>query len=128
MARGKGAGTRSLTVTGLTQNAGPSRPLQKSSTPSAYSMFDSTRYYKNREAYNMPRSVTERFESTAVSNLAKKSLTNPDVKKEYARIQERIEAGIYPVNIRKKSTFVSADKVLIKGARGRYSWFYLPWE
>ena len=85
------------------RNVGPSRPLQKSSIPSAYSMFDSTRCYANREADDMPRSVTERFESKAVSNLAKKSLTNPDAKKEYARIQERIKVGIHPVNIGKKS-------------------------
>ena len=95
-------------------------PPRKSSTPSAYSIFDSTRCYANREAYNMPREVTERFESKAVRKLAKTSLKNPALKKEYASIQKRIEAGIHPVNIGKKSTFVSADKVLIKAGEGRY--------
>ena len=64
----------------------------------------------------MPRLLAERFESKGVTNLAKKALKNQDVKKEYGRIEE----GIHLVNIGKKSTFVNANKVLIKSGEGRY--------
>ena len=89
----------------------------KSSTPSSYSIFDSTRCYGLREAYDMPREVTERFEVSAVSKLAKKSL--PGLKSEYERVKNDIKQGIHPVNIG-GSGFVSANKVLIKCSKGRY--------
>jgi len=53
----------------------------KCSTPSADYLLDSTKCYGHREAYNMPRSVSERFETNAVKNLAKTSLKNPRLKK-----------------------------------------------
>ena len=42
------------------------------------------------------------------------------MKKEYTNIKKSLNDGIHPVNIGKKSTFVSADTVLIKVAIGRY--------
>ncbi len=92
----------------------------KYSSPSIEFLLDSTKCYGHREAYNMPRSLYERFESNAVSKLAKNSLKDPTMKKEYTRIKKSLNDGIHPVNIGKKSTFVSADTVLIKAAKGRY--------
>ena len=93
---------------------------KKSSTPSSYSIFDFTRCYGHREAYDMPREVTERFEASAVSKLANSSLKTPALKTEYERVKNTIKEGIHPVNIGYKSTFVSANKVLIKCPKGRY--------
>ena len=53
------------------QNEVESKKENKYSTPSAYSLLDSTKCYGHREAYDMPREVTERFEASAVSKLAK---------------------------------------------------------
>lgn len=92
----------------------------KSSTPSSYSIFDSTRCYGLREAYDMPRSVSERFETNAVKNLAKISLKNPRLKKEYLEMKAQIEQGVHPVNLSNSSTYVSSTKVLVKKAEGRY--------
>jgi len=49
-----------------------------------------------------------------------KSLTNQVVKNEYNRIKKRLVEGIHPMDINKKSVAVSNNKVLIKGAAGRY--------
>lgn len=67
------------------------------------------------------------------NNVPRKSQweTNPDYwnnykydpnsfKNEYGRIKKRLEEGINPVNIGKKSTPVASNKVLIKGDEGRY--------
>ena len=89
------------------------------STPSAKFLLDSTKCYGHREAYEMPRSVTERFETSAVSKLAKTSLKNSQLKKEYARVKESIKEGIHPVNVGYNSAFVSSDKVLVKCSKGR---------
>ena len=92
----------------------------KCSTPSADYLLDSTKCYGHREAYNMPRSVSERFETNAVKNLAKISLKNPRVNKEYLEIKAQIEQGVHPVNLSNKSTYVSSTKVLVKKAQSRY--------
>ena len=92
----------------------------KYSSSSIEFLLDSTKCYGHREAYNMPRSVSEQFETTAVSKLATDSLKNSYMQKEYTRIKKSLNDGIHPVNIGKKSTFVSADKVLIKASKGRY--------
>ena len=42
------------------------------------------------------------------------------VKNEYTRIKKRLEEGINPVDIGKRSTPVASNKVLIKGDEGRY--------
>ena len=47
-------------------------------------------------------------------------MKNQDVKNEYGRIKKRLEEGINPVDIGKKSTPVASYKVLIKGDEGRY--------
>ena len=47
-------------------------------------------------------------------------MKNQDVKNEYGRIKNRLEEGINPVEIGKKSTLVASNKVLIKGDEGRY--------
>ena len=64
---------------------------------SSYSIFDFTRCYGHREAYDMPREVTERFEASAVSKLAKNSLKDPLLKKEYARVKKSIKEGMHPM-------------------------------
>jgi hypothetical protein len=92
----------------------------KCSTPSADSLLDSTKCYGHREAYDMPREVTERFEASAVSKLAKNSLKDPLLKKEYARVKKSMKEGIHPINVGYNSAFVSSDKVLIKCSKGRY--------
>jgi hypothetical protein len=70
---------------------------------------------------NAARTVTEKLdESNAVKKLVKTALKNQDVKNEYVRIKKRLEEGINPVNIGKKSTPVASNKVLIKGDEGRY--------
>jgi hypothetical protein len=76
--------------------------------------------YGHREAYDMPREVRERFEASAVSKLAKNSLKDPILKKEYARIKKSIKEGIHPINVGYNSAFVSSNKVLIKCSKGRY--------
>ena len=92
----------------------------KSSTPSADYLLDSTKCYGHREAYNMPRSVSEQFETNAVKNLAKKSLKNPRLKKEYRIVKDQLKKGVHPVNLSEKSTYVSSTKVLVKKSEGRY--------
>jgi hypothetical protein len=70
---------------------------------------------------NAARTVTEKLdESNAVKKLVKTALKNQDVKNEYGRIKKRLEEGINPVDIGKKSTPVASNKVLIKGDEGRY--------
>jgi len=71
----------------------------KCSTPSADSLLDSTKYYGHRDAYDIPREVTERFEAPAVSKLAKNSLKTPLFKKEYDRVKNSIKQGIHPINV-----------------------------
>jgi hypothetical protein len=67
------------------------------------------------------RTVTEKLdESNAVKKLVKTALKNQDVKNEYVRIKKRLEEGINPIDIGKKSTPVASNKVLIKGDEGRY--------
>jgi len=69
-------------------------------------------------------SVKEKFESKAVERLVKKALTNQDVKQEYARIERRIEKGVHPVDIGKKSTMIRGVRnngiVWVKGKNSRY--------
>jgi len=67
------------------------------------------------------RTVTEKLdEFNAVKKLVETALKNQDVKNEYVRVKKRLEEGINPVNIGKKSAPVASNKVLIKGAEGRY--------
>jgi len=67
------------------------------------------------------RTVTDKLdESNVVKKLVKTALKNQEVKNEYVRIKKRLEEGINPVGIGKKSTPVASNKVLIKGDEGRY--------
>ena len=67
------------------------------------------------------RTVTEKLnESNAVKKLVKTALKDRDVKNEYTRIKKRLEEGINPVDIGKKSAPVASNKVLIKGDEGGY--------
>ena len=93
---------------------------KKENKCSADSLLDSTKCYGHREASDIPREVTERFEASAVSKLAKNSLKDPLLKKEYARVKKSMKEGIHPINIGYNSAFVSSDKVLIKCSKGRY--------
>ena len=68
----------------------------------------------------MPRSVSENLETKAVKKLYNLSLKNPNLKKEYKDVKDLLNKGIHPVNIGKKSTFVSPTKVLVKKPEGRY--------
>lgn len=92
----------------------------KYSSPSIEFLLDSTKCYGHREAYDMPRSVSENFETKAIKKLYKLSLKNPNLKKEYKDVKDLLKKGIHPVNIGKKSTFVSPTKVLVKKPEGRY--------
>lgn len=56
----------------------------------------------------------------AVKKLVGIALKNQDVKNEYDRIKKRLEEGINPIDIGKKSTPVASNKMLIKGDEGRY--------
>jgi len=69
---------------------------------------------------NTPREINEKFESNSVKKLVKTALGNQKVKQEYEGIKKRINGGVHPINIGKKSTNLSGNKVLIKGAHGRY--------
>ena len=60
------------------------------------------------------------YNPNAVKKLVNTALNNQDVKKEYYRIKKRLEEGVNPVDIGKKSTPVSSNKVLIKVDEGRY--------
>ena len=92
----------------------------KYSSPSIEFLLDSTKCYGHREAYNMPRSVSENLETKAVKKLYNLSLKNPNLKKEYKDVKDLLKKGIHPVNIGKKSTFISPTKVLVKKPEGRY--------
>jgi hypothetical protein len=69
---------------------------------------------------NTPREINEKFESKSVKKLVKKALENQKVKQEYEGIKKRINEGVDPIDIGKKSTNLHGNKVLIKGAHGRY--------
>lgn len=76
---------------------------------------------ENNEECELEKKVEEKFdESNAVKKLVGIALKNQDVKNEYGRIKKRLEEGINPVDIGKKSTPVASNKVLIKGDEGRY--------
>ena len=93
------------------------REENKLCTPSADSLLDSTKCYGYGEGYNMPRSVSETFETNAVIRFANKFLKNPMVKREYKLVKSQLEDGIHLVNLSEKSTFVSSTKVLVKKVR-----------
>ena len=63
---------------------------------------------------------TFKNKSNAVKKLVKTALKDQDVLNEYTRIKKRLQEGINPVDIGKKSTLVSSNKVLIKRDEGRY--------
>ena len=69
---------------------------------------------------NTPREINEKFESNSVKKLVKTALGNQKVKQEYEGIKKRINEGVDPIDIGKKSTNLPGNKVLIKGAHGRY--------
>jgi hypothetical protein len=67
------------------------------------------------------RTVTEKLdESNSVKKLVKTALNNQEVKNEYGRIKKRLEEGANPIDIGPNTAAVAKDKVLIKGAHGRY--------
>jgi len=92
----------------------------KYSSPSIDFLLDSTKCYGHREAYNMPRSVSENLETKAVKKLYKTSLKNPRLKKEYKAVKDLLKEGVHPVNLSEKSAYVSPTKVLVKKPEGRY--------
>ena len=92
----------------------------KYSSLSIDSLLDSTKCYGHREGFNMPRSVSEKFETKSVKKLANKSLKDPRVKREYKSVKNQLEDGIHPVNLSERSTFVSSTKVLVKKNEARY--------
>jgi len=69
---------------------------------------------------NTSNEINEKFDSKAVKKLIKTALENQRVKQEYEGIKKRINEGVNPIDIGKKSTNLSGNKVLIKGAHGRY--------
>ena len=82
--------------------------------------LDSTKCYGHREASNMPRSVSENFETKAVKKLCKRSLQNPRIKKEYKAVKDLLKQGVHPISLSEKSDYVSPTKVLVKKPEGRY--------
>ena len=75
----------------------------------------------DENSQNAARTLTEKLdESNAIRKLTNTALKNQDVKNEYGRIKKRLKDGVNPVDIGRKSTPVSSDKVLIKGDSGRY--------
>jgi hypothetical protein len=69
---------------------------------------------------NITYKINEKFESNAAKKLVKTALDNQLVKQEYEVIKKRLKEGVNPIDIGKKSTRISSNKVLIKGAHGRY--------
>lgn len=92
----------------------------KISTPTPDFLFDTTKCYGHREAFNMPRVVSEKFETNAAKKVAKMALKHPELKTEYASVKQEMELGTHPVNLSAKSTYVSSTKVLVKKSEGRY--------
>lgn len=90
------------------------------SSPSIESLLDSTKCYAHREAFNMPRSVGESFQTKAVKKLSKISLKNTKLQKEYESVKNQLREGVHPVNLSERSTYVSSTKVLVKKPEGRY--------
>jgi len=62
-------------------------------------LLDSIKCYGHREAYNMPGSVSEKWETTAVKKLYDKSLQNPRVKKKYEAVKDLLKKWVHPVNL-----------------------------
>ena len=58
------------------------------------------------------------LKSNAVKKLVKTVLKNQNVKSESTRIEKRLEEGINPVDIGKKSAPVGSNNVLIKRNEG----------
>ena len=76
---------------------------------------------KKNEECELEQKVEEKFNlSNAIADLVETALKNQDVKNEYNRVKKRLEGGVNPVNIGKKSTPVAKNIVLIKGDHGRY--------
>ena len=69
---------------------------------------------------NTLNEINEKFDSNAVKKLIKTALENQRVEQEYEGIKKRINGGVNPIDIGKKSTNLPGNKVLIKGAHGRY--------
>lgn len=82
--------------------------------------MDSTKCYGHREASNMPRSVSENFKTKAVKKVYETSLKNPKFQKEYKAVKDLFKEGVHPINIGKKSAYISSTKVLVKKPEGRY--------
>jgi hypothetical protein len=75
----------------------------------------------DENSQDVTRIVIEKLdESNAVRLLVKTALKNQRVKSEYVQIKRRLEEGINPVDITKKSVPVAKNMVLIKGGQGRY--------
>ena len=64
--------------------------------------------------------INEKFNSTSVKRLIDTALRNQDVQREYRTVKKRIQQGVRPIDIGKKSTNLPNNKVLIKGSHGRY--------
>lgn len=95
-------------------------PAGNMCTPSIESVLELSRCYARREDFDIPRSVVENFGPKSVKKLAKVALKSPDLKNEYQSITTKLSQGIHPVKISERSTYVSADMVLIKKPVGRY--------
>jgi hypothetical protein len=75
----------------------------------------------DKNSQDASRTFTEKLdESSAVKKLVEIALKDQDVKNEYDRIKTSLQKGVNPTDIGPKTTAVAKDKVLIKGAHGRY--------
>jgi len=68
---------------------------------------------------NTPREINEKFESKPVKKLVKTALGNQKVKQEYEGIKKRINQGVDPIDIGKKSTNLPGNKVNVLGIGAR---------
>ena len=67
-------------------------------------LLDLTKCYAHQEAFNMPRSVSENFQTKPVKKLFKTCLKNSRLRKEYQSVKKLFRKRIHPVNLSAKST------------------------
>ena len=97
----------------------PKKEQQNQKNKKEFESIISNKQESEQCELNQNQIVTEKFETNAIEKLVNKALENQRVKQEYEGIKKRLQEGINPFDIGKKSTKVSSDK-LIKAKHGRY--------
>jgi len=65
----------------------------KYSSPYVEFLLNSIKCYGHREASNMPRSLSENFETKAVKKLYNLSLKNPNLKEKYKDVKDLLKSS-----------------------------------